>query len=152
MRRKGRGLCLDPLTVAVLAVLLLCTTWCIPYLGVSCADLNSSRIGAIASSTNNDSSSCNSSSSSSSSTGLLLHHRSRLLSGRHNSLLQATFHASTVERWGILLMNATNPSKATHCEVQHPWSISRGANRGVLHHRPATPTTSSWMGSPREKC
>jgi hypothetical protein len=28
-------------------MLLLSTTWCIPYLGVSCADCSNSRIGAI---------------------------------------------------------------------------------------------------------
>jgi hypothetical protein len=47
MRRRGKGWCLDPLAVVVLAVLHPSTAWCIPHLGVSCVDHNSSRIGAI---------------------------------------------------------------------------------------------------------
>jgi hypothetical protein len=47
MRRKGKRWCLDPRVVVVLAVLLPCTAWCIPHLGVSCIDYNNSKIGAI---------------------------------------------------------------------------------------------------------
>jgi hypothetical protein len=78
--------------------------------GVHCADLNSSSIGASTSNTNSDSSSH----SSSSSTVLLLHLRSRLPSGHHISFPPATFYASTMGRWGTLLMNAASPNKATH--------------------------------------
>jgi hypothetical protein len=46
-----------------------------------------------------------------------------------------------------LLENAVFPSKAICHELQHLWSISRGA----LHHGLATPTTPLWMRSPREK-
>jgi hypothetical protein len=31
-------------------------------------------------------------------------------------------------------MNAASPSKEIHHEPHHPWSISKGANRGALHH------------------
>jgi hypothetical protein len=86
---------------------------------------------------------------SSSSTMLLLHRHSRLPSGHLSSFPLATFHASTMGRWGTLLENATSPSKATHHEHRYPWSINRGANRRVLHHRLATPTTPSWMRFPR---
>jgi hypothetical protein len=74
-RRREKGWCLGPLLVVVLAVLLLNTAWCIPHLGVSCADLNSSSIKAVAHNTNSGSSNRNSSSSSL--TVLLLHLRSR---------------------------------------------------------------------------
>jgi hypothetical protein len=135
--------------VVVLAVLLLSTAWCIPHLGVSCTNLNSSRIGAIAHSTNNGSSSRNSSSSISS-TMVLLHHHSRLPSGHHGSLPPATFHASIVGRWGTLLVNSAAPSKATCHELRHPWSTSKGARR-VLHHGLVMLTTPLWMRSPQEK-
>jgi hypothetical protein len=75
-RRRGRGWCMDPLPVVVLAVLLLSTTWCIPHLRVSCVDLNNISIGVVARNTNISSSSRNSSSL----TMLLLHH-SRLQLG-----------------------------------------------------------------------
>jgi hypothetical protein len=135
-------------------VLLLSTAWCIPHLRVSCADRNSSRIGAIAhnsNSGNSSSNSCNNSSSSSSSTMLILHHHSRLPSGRHNSFPPTTSHASTAGRWGIFLVNAASPNKATHREPWHPWSINKGANRGVLHHGLAAPTTPPWIRFPQEK-
>jgi hypothetical protein len=134
--------------VVVLAVLLPCTTWCIPHLGVSCVDHNSSGIGAIAhnsNSGNSSSKSCNISNNSSS-TVPLLHRRSRLPSGHHSSFPPATFHASTVERWATWLESAACLSKATHQELRHLWSISRGAIRRVLHHERAAPTT-PWRDS-----
>jgi hypothetical protein len=127
---------LYPLSVVALAVLILSTEWCIPHLGVSCTDLNCSSIGAITHNTSSDISS-HSSSSSSSLVMLLLHLRNRRPLGHHNSFPPTTSHASTVGRWGTLLVNATSPSKATHHELWHPWSTSRGA----LHHELATPTT-----------
>jgi hypothetical protein len=133
-------------------VLLPNTAWCIPHLGVSCADRNSNRTGAIAHNSNRSNSSSNSRNSNSSrSTVLLLHHHSRLPSGHHSSFLLATFHASTVGRWGTLLKNVASPSKATHRELRHPWSINRGTNRRVLHHKLAVPTTPPWRRFPREK-
>jgi hypothetical protein len=133
-------------------VILLSTTWCIPHLGVSCVGHNNSRIMEITHNTNSDSSSRNKdNNSSSSSTVLLLHHRSRLPLGHHSSFPLATFHASTIGRWGTLLMNATNPSKATHHDLRHPWSINRGANIGFLHHGLAVPTIAPWMTFPWEK-
>jgi hypothetical protein len=81
----------------------------------------------------------------------LFHHHSKLPSGHHNSFLPATFHASTAGRLATLLYNATNPSKATHREIRHPWSISRGAIKRVLHHRWAMPTIVLWRRFPREK-
>jgi hypothetical protein len=150
-KRRGRGCCLDPLSVVALAVHLPSTAWCISHMGVSCTDLNSSRIGVIVHNTNISSSSHNNSSSSNSSIVLILHHRSRLPSGHHSSFPLATFHASTVERWGTLLVNAASPSKATHDKLRHSWSINKGDNRGVLHHGLATPTTPPWMRFPWEK-
>jgi hypothetical protein len=136
--------------VVILAVLLLSTAWCIPHMGVSYVDLNSSSIRAI---THNTSSGSSSHNSSSSSVVLLLHLHSRRPSGHHSSFPLATLHASTVGRWSTLLMNAASPRKATHHELWNPWSTSRGANRGALHHELATPTTPPWMRSPREnKC
>jgi hypothetical protein len=108
MRRRGKRWCLDPLVVVVLVVLLPSTTWCIPHLGVSSIDHNSSRIGAIAHSSNHSNSNGNShnnSSNNNNSTVLLLAHHSRLPSGRQNSFPPATFHASTTGRWGTLLEN-----------------------------------------------
>jgi hypothetical protein len=55
-RRREKGWCLDPLSVVVLVVLLLSTAWCIPHLGVSCTDLNSSSIGAVTRNTSSSSS------------------------------------------------------------------------------------------------
>jgi hypothetical protein len=138
--------------VVVLAVLLPSTTWCISHLWISYTDRNSSRIGAITHNSNRGNSSCNSSSNSSS-TVLLLHWHSRLLSGHHSSFLLATFHASTARRWGrgSLLENAASPSKATHHELWHPWSIGREAIRRVLRHGLAAPTTPPWRRFPSEK-
>jgi hypothetical protein len=135
--------------VVVLAVLLPSTAWCIPHLGVSCVDHNSSKIGAIAHNSNCGNSSHNSRNNSS--TMPLLHRRRRLPSGHHSSFLPATFPASTVGRWATLLENATCPSKATHRELWHPLLISRGAIRRVLHHGRVTPTTPPWRRFPREK-
>jgi hypothetical protein len=139
--------------MVVLAVLLLSTVWCIPHLGVSCVDHNSSKIGAIAHNSNRGNSSSNSRSSSnnSSSTVPLPHRRSRLPSGHHSSFPPATFHASTMGRWATLLENVACQIKATHRELRHPWSISRGAIRRVLHHERATPTTPPWRRFPWEK-
>jgi hypothetical protein len=132
--------------VVVLVVLLLSTTWCIPHLGVSCADLKANSIGATACNTNNSNSSSNNSSSS---TVLLLHPCSRLPSGHYSSFSPATSLASNVGRWGTLLVNAACPSNTTHYELRHPWSTSRGTQ----HHELAMPTTPPWMRSRQEqKC
>jgi hypothetical protein len=114
--------------------------------GVSCVDQNNNRIGAITHNSNRGNSSSNSrrSSNNSSSTVPLLHRRSRLPSGHHSSFPPATFHASTAGRWPTLFENAACLSKATHSELWHPWSISRGAIRRVLHNGRAVPTTSLW--------
>jgi hypothetical protein len=133
--------------VVVLVMLLPSTTWCIPHLGVSCIDHNSSRIGAVTHNSNCGNSSSNNCSSSSP-TVLLLYRHSRLPSGRHNSFPPATFHASTVRRWVTLLENATNPSKATHHKLRHLWSTSRGAIRRVLHDGLTAPTTPPWRRFP----
>jgi hypothetical protein len=146
MRKTERRCCLDPLAVVVLAVLLLSTTWCIRHLGVSCADRNSSRTGAIAHNSNQG----NSSSNSSSLTVLLPHHCSRQTSGHHSSFPPVTFPATSTGRWGTLLKSAVSPSKATHRELWHPWSINRGANRRVLCHGLAVPTISPWRRFPQK--
>jgi hypothetical protein len=114
--------------------------------GVSCVDHNSSRIGAITHNSNLDNSSSNSSSNNSSSTVPLLHHRSRLPLGHHSSFPLATFHASTMRRCATSLENAAYPSK-----LQHPWSISRGAIRRVLHHGRAMLTAPPCKRFPWEK-
>jgi hypothetical protein len=134
-------------------VLLLSTAWCIHHKGVSCADHNSSRIGEIAHNTNNGNSSSNNrnNSSSSSSTVLLLHHHNSLQSGHHNSFPPIAFHAAAAEKCDTSLTSASCPSNATLHELWHPWSINKGANRGVLHHGLAVPTTPPWMRFPREK-
>jgi hypothetical protein len=116
-------------------VLLQSTMWCVPHLRVSCVDHNSNRIGAITHNSNcGNSSSDNRSSSNNnnSSTVHLLHRCSRLPSSHHSSFPLATFHASIAGRWATLLENAACLSKATHRELWHPWSISRGAIRRVL--------------------
>jgi hypothetical protein len=133
--------------VVVRAVLLPSTTWCIPHLGVSCIDHNSNRIGAIA----HNSTCGNFSSNNTSSTVHLLHCRSRLPSHCHSSFPPATFHASTAGKWATLLENALCPSKATHHELQHPWSISRGVIRRVLHHRWVMAIAPPWRRFPSEK-
>jgi hypothetical protein len=128
------------------------TAWCIPHIGVSYADHNSSRTGAITHNSDCGNSSNNSRNNSSSSSTVLLHyHQSRQSSGRHSSFPLATFPTSTPRRWATLLENATSPGKATHCELRHPWSINRGASRRVLHRTLATPTTPPWRGFPRKK-
>jgi hypothetical protein len=141
--------------VVDLAVLHLSTACCILHLGVNCDDNNSSRIGSITHNSNNNNSSSNSrnnnSSSNSSSTMLLLYHRSKLPLGHHSSFRPATFHASTTGRLGTWLMNAASPSKATNHEQRDPWSINKGANRGVLHHGLAVRTTPPWMRFTWEK-
>jgi hypothetical protein len=134
--------------VVVLAVSPPCTALCIPHLGVSCADRNRSRTGAIIHNSNRDNSSRHNSSSS---TVLLPHHCSGLPSGSHSSFPPVTFPTTTMERWGTLLDSATSPSKATHHELQHPWSINRGANRRVLCRGLAAPTIPSWRKFPWEK-
>jgi hypothetical protein len=122
--------------------------------GVSCVDHNSNRIGAITHKSNRSNSSNNShsSSNSGSSTVPLLHRRSRLSSRHHSNFSPATFHASTAGRWATSLENAACPSKATHRGLRHPWSISRGAIKKVLHHGRVVPTTPPWRRFPREKC
>jgi hypothetical protein len=122
--------------------------------GVSCVDHNNNKIRVIAHNSNrgnSSSSSRSSSSNSSSSTVSLLHRRSRLPSGHHSSFPPATSHASTARSWATLLKNAACPSKATHRELRHPWSIRRGAIRRVLHHGRLTPATPSWRRFPWEK-
>jgi hypothetical protein len=120
--------------------------------GVSCVDHNSSRIGPIAHNSNRGNSYSNSRSSNSSSSTVPLHrHHSRLPSGHHSSFPPTTFDASTAERWATLLKNAVYPSKATRCELWHPWSISRGAIRRALHHGRLAPTIPPWSRFPREK-
>jgi hypothetical protein len=132
--------------VVVLPVFLPSTAWCIPHLGVSYVDHNSSRIGVITHNTNRDnfsSNSRNNSSSSNSSTVLLPHHHSRLPPGLHSNSPPATFHASTAKRWAAFLENATSPSRATHRKLWHPWSTREGPSEGSymmdwprqLHHR-----------------
>jgi hypothetical protein len=133
-------------------VLLPSTAWCIPHLGLSCPNHNGNRIGAIAHNTNsgnsssnshnNRSNSCNNSSSSSSSTVLLLHCRSSLESGHHSRLPPVAFCATIAKRWDNLSVTASCPSKATHHELRHPWSINKGPTEGScsmdrpcqLHH------------------
>jgi hypothetical protein len=137
-------------------VLLLSTAWCIPHLGVSYADLNSSSIGAIACNTNSGSSSRNNNngSNSNSSCGsivLLPHYHGRLQSGYHSRLLTAAFRASTAESWDISPASVTCQSEAVHHELWRPWSTNRGAHRGVLHHGLAVPTTPRGMRSPQGK-
>jgi hypothetical protein len=76
--------------VVVLTVLLPSTAGCIPHLGVSCVNHNSSRIGAITHNSNHGNFSSNSrSSSSNSSTVLIPHHHSRLPPGHHSNFLPA---------------------------------------------------------------
>jgi hypothetical protein len=134
--------------VVVLAVLLLSTTWCIPHLGASCADRNNNRIGAITYNSNRGNSSRHNSSSS---IVLLPHRYSRLPLDHHSSFPPVTFLATTVGRWGTLLESAASPSKATHRQLRHPWSINRGANRRVMCHGLAEPTIPPWRRFPQEK-
>jgi hypothetical protein len=131
-------------------MLLPSTAWCIPHLGVSCADHNNSRTGAIAHSSNrgNFSSNSHNSSNSNSSTVLLPHRHSRLQSGHHNRLSTTAFHASTAESWDTSPLSASCQSEAIHLELRQPWSIIRRAYREVLHHRLAMPTTPSWRRFP----
>jgi hypothetical protein len=135
--------------VVVLAVLLPSTPWCIPHLGVSCIDHNSSKIGAITH--NSNCSNFSNNSCSSNSTMLLPYRHSRLPLGLHSNCPPATFNASTVGRWATLLENASSPSKATHRELRQLWSFSRGAIRRVMYHRQVVPTTPLWWRFPWEK-
>jgi hypothetical protein len=121
-----------------------------PKYHMASADHNSSRIGAITHNSNSGNSSSNSHNSSSS-TVLLLHCRISLQSGHHNKLPTAASHATTSKRSDTSLASASCPSKATHHEPRHPWSINKGANRGVPHHRLAVLTTPSWMRFPGER-
>jgi hypothetical protein len=134
--------------VVVLAVILPSTTWCIPHLGVSCVDCNSSRTWAIARNSNRGNFSKHNSSSS---TVLLPHCYSKLPLGLRSSFPPLTFLATTAERGGTLLESAASPSKATHRELRHPWSVNRGANRRVMCHSLAAPTVPPWRRSPQEK-
>jgi hypothetical protein len=148
--KRRKMICLDLLALVVLAVLLPSTAWCIPHLGFSCVNHNSSRIRAIAHNSNRSNFSSNRRNSSSS-TVPLLHHCNRLPSGHHSSFPPATFHASIAGRWATLLESAACLSKATRRELRHLWSISRGAIRRVLHHGWAALTTPPWRRFPREK-
>jgi hypothetical protein len=134
--------------VVVLAVLLPSSAWCIPHLEISCANRNHSKTGAITHNSNRGNSSRHNNSSS---TVLLHHHCSRLPLGHHNTFLPVTFPAITVGRWGTLLESAASPSKATHLELRHPWSISRGTIRRVLPHGLAAPTIPLWRRFPRRR-
>jgi hypothetical protein len=107
-----------------------------------------SRTGAIV---HNSNSSNSSKHNSSISTVLQPHHCSRLPSGHHNSFPLVTLPTTTTKRWGTFLESATNPSKATHHKLRHPWSINRGANRRVLCHGLAAPTIPPWRKLPQEK-
>jgi hypothetical protein len=128
------------------------TAWCIPHLGVSCTILNCSSIGAITRNTHSDTSSRNSSSSShSNSIVLRLQCHSMLQPVRHSRLPPTTFHATTAGSWVTSPASASCPIKENCHELWHPWLTSRGANRGVLHHGLAVPTTLPWMRSPWEK-
>jgi hypothetical protein len=118
--------------------------------GVNCVEHNSSKIRAIAHNSNRGNS-CSNNHSSSSSTVPLLHQCSRLPSGHHNSSPPVIFHASTMGRWATSRENAASPSKATHHKLWHPWSISGGAIRRVLHHRRVVPSTPPWRRFPRVK-
>jgi hypothetical protein len=125
------------LLVVVLAVLLPSTVWHIPHLGLSCADRNSSKTGAIAHNSNHNNSNRHNSNSS---IVLLPHRCSRLQSGHHSRFPPVTSPATTTVIWGTLLVTAASPSKATRCELRRPWSINRGANRRDLCHGLAAPT------------
>jgi hypothetical protein len=108
IEKKGRR-CQDLREVVILAVLLQSTAWCIPRLGVSYVDHNSSRIGAIALNSihgNFSDHNHNSRGSSNSSTVLLPHHYSRLWSGCHSRLSTTAFRASTVKSWDISPVSA----------------------------------------------
>jgi hypothetical protein len=129
-------------------LLLPSTAWCLPHLGVSCADRNSNPTGAITHNSNHGNSSRHNSSSS---TVFLPHYCSRLVAGPNSSFPPVTFPATTAGRWGTLLESATSPSKATHRELWHPWSINKGANRMVLHHALVVPTIPPWRRFPWEK-
>jgi hypothetical protein len=71
----------------------------IPHLGVSYADRNSSRTGAIAHNSNRSNFSSNSRNSSSDNSSTMLRHH-------HSRLLTAAFHASTMESWDISPVSA----------------------------------------------
>jgi hypothetical protein len=102
---------------------------------------------------NGSSSSSSYNNSNNSSTMLLLHCCSSLQSGHHSRFPPATFRATTMQRWDTSLSSTSCPSKATHHELRHPWSINKGAKRGVLHNGLAAPTTPPWMRSLQEqKC
>jgi hypothetical protein len=130
--------------MVVLAVLLPSTTLCIPHLGVSCADRNNSRTGAITHNSNRNNSSRHNSSSS---IVLLPHRYNRLPSGHHSRFSPVTFPTTTAGRWGTLLESASI-NKAIHHELRHPWSISRGSIGRVLCHRLVTPSIPPWRKFP----
>jgi hypothetical protein len=139
--------------VLVLAVLLPCTTWCIPHLGVSCTDRNSNRTGAISHNSilDNFSNNSHNSSSSNSSTVLLPHRHSRLQSGHHSRLPTVAFQATIAESWDISPVSASCQRKAIHLDLRQLWSIIRRAHRGVLHHRLVVPTIPLWRKFSWEK-
>jgi hypothetical protein len=145
--KKRKKLMLASTAVVAQTVLLPSTAWCIPHMGVTCTDLNSSKIGAIAHNIN----SSNNNNNHSSSTVLLLHHCNRLHLGHHNRLPTTIFRASTVEIWDTLPANASLQSRTTLPKLRQPWSTSRRTHRGVLHHGLAVPTTPPWRRFPRKK-
>jgi hypothetical protein len=144
-----------PGSVVVLAVLLPNTAWCIPHLGLSCVDHNSSRIGAIIhysncgnSSNNNHNSNSNNNNSS---TVLLPHHHSRMQSGHHSRPPTVTFRASTAGSWDISPVSAYCQCRTIPLELRQPWPIIRRVHRGVLCQGLVVPTIPPWRRSPREK-
>jgi hypothetical protein len=102
---------------------------CIPHFGVSCANRNNSRTRAIAHNSNRGNSSSNSRNSSS--TMLLLRCCSRLPSGLHNSFSPATFHASTMRRWGHFAQECRQPKQNNSLQALAPVvNQQRGQQKG----------------------
>jgi hypothetical protein len=121
-------------------VLLLSNIWCIPRLGVSCVDLNNSNTGAVTCNTSSGNSNHNNSNSL---VVLLLDLHCRRPSGHHSNIPSVASHASTMGRWGTLLMNVASPSKATHHKLHTHGQLAEGPTEGPctmnwplqLHHR-----------------
>jgi hypothetical protein len=119
--------------VVVLAMLIRSIIWCIPHLGVSCIDHNSSRIGAIAHNFNRDDSSSNnsrSSSNNSSSTMPLPHHRDdSMLQLREDGLLRLGMSPTQAEQ-----LTASSDTRGKSTEGPSEGSCTTGGPR-QLHHR-----------------
>jgi hypothetical protein len=138
--RKGRrrGPRQDPSEV-VQAVLHRSTAWFTLHPQDSRTDLHSPRATA------------SSISSSSSSVMLLSLRSSRGQLDHHSRSHQWGTRATTMERLGTLLRNATCQDKPTHHVPQHRWQLSRRASREAHHSDLATPTTPSWKRYPQER-